>query len=302
MLVFNAIGLSDPGCVRTVNEDAFLIHQAQDELVTGDQTLLAIVADGVGGYTQGDKASHECVRVMQEKVFESSFKNGPGVLKDAMEHAHRHIRALVNQEHDPKPIGTTCTAVWIADSKAYVAHVGDSRAYLIRNKRPIQITEDQTLVQKLLNEGLITKEEAAHHPQKNVILQALGISDPIAIQMFHLTLQERDAILLCTDGLHNLIKDSEIAELAIKSATDIALEELIDLAKKRGGHDNITAIIIKEGELNRKDSDRGPAAFAETREFSGHSTQLSIKQMLLFLLLLGGITVFVWLSFGVLFR
>jgi len=263
MLSFHALGRSDPGCVRQVNEDAFLIEHLRTDADADGHSILAIVADGVGGHAQGEIASRESIRIIRDEVANGLFTNGPQVLKSAVEQAHRHLLKLAADQEGFAGMGTTCTVVWVGNSQAYVAQVGDSRAYLIRNRVAVQITEDQTLVQKLLKEGVITKQEAAHHPQKNLILQALGISENLEVELFHLPLKQNDTILLCTDGLHSLVDDSELVQSATENKPPQALENLINLAKQRGGFDNITAVIVRE-----RSSEPEPSK-STTKEFQG---------------------------------
>jgi len=272
MLTFQALGRSDRGRVRQVNEDAFLIeHLLQDADASGPG-ILAIVADGVGGHAQGELASSESVRIIRDEILDRSFVDGPQVLKNAVEQAHRHLLKLAMTQQELVGMGTTCTVAWIGNSQAYVAQVGDSRAYLVRNGVAVQITEDQTLVQKLMKEGVITRQEAAQHPQKNMILQALGISENLQVELFHLPLKQDDTILLCTDGLHNLVKDSEISQLAADHSLHDALSNLINLANERGGFDNITAVVVRE------DSRGGDQSKRETNKFRGRPFPADTKE------------------------
>lgn len=263
MLSFQAFGQSDRGHVRQVNEDAFLIERLQNDADAGGSSLLAMVADGVGGHAQGDLASRESVRIIRDIIAGGSFADGPQVLKKAVEEAHRHLVKLATDRQELAGMGTTCTVVWIGHSQAYVAQVGDSRAYLIRDRLAVQITEDQTLVQRLMKEGRITREEAAHHPQRNLILQALGLAQSLEVELFHLPLKPHDRILLCTDGLHSLVNDSELAGATTEHKPPEAVENLISLAKARGGFDNITAVIVQEGS---QEPDRSQTT---TKEFEG---------------------------------
>lgn len=303
MLTFHIFGQSDRGCVRQVNEDAFLIERLPVDADTGGQRILAIVADGVGGHARGEIASRESVRIIRDEVAGGSFARGPWVLKSALERAHRHLLALAADQEELAGMGTTCTAVWIEDDQAYVAQVGDSRAYIIRDRAAVQITEDQTLVQKLMNEGLITSQEAARHPQKNLILQALGVSNNLEVELFHLPLKQHDAILLCSDGLHSLVNDSELARLATDHNPPDALENLIHLARKRGGFDNITAVIVKEDAAERDhQSERATKAFqgvplpAEGGEAERSAKHRIGTYLVVLLALLGGLALFIVLK------
>lgn len=252
MLVFNALGLTDPGLVRSVNEDSFLVCRLPDPSVEGGESLLAIVADGVGGHAQGERASRECVQIIRDQIARSSFASGPAVLRSALETAHAHLQALAREDQMTDAMGTTCTAAWLGNGQVYIAQVGDSRAYILRDDTAVQVTEDQTMVQKLLREGLISESEAAKHPQKSMILQALGISEQIDVEVFHVPLLKQDSMLLCTDGLHGLVSDAEMAQIVASHPVQDALQQLIHLARERGGHDNITAVILQEGDVEAK--------------------------------------------------
>lgn len=309
MLVFNALGLSDPGLVRRVNEDSFLVCRLPDTSVDGGESLLSIVADGVGGHSHGERASAESVQIIREKISESSFDSGPAVLKKALEAAHAHLKTVIQADETAGDMGTTCTAAWFGNEEAYIAQVGDSRAYLFRDGATLQITEDQTMVQKLLQQGLISPAEAAHHPQKNLILQALGISEQIEVEVFHVPLREGDTLLLCSDGLHGLVRDAEMAQILSANAPPEALEQLISLARDRGGHDNITAVIVKEGKTEGEkkalaDTRINTRAFQEGHTCAGCEESLPQRRAfnkylkILFLLLIGtGIGALVFLNF-----
>ncbi len=244
MLEFEVLGLTDTGCVRNHNEDAFLVHRFQPEKEDRRAGILAVVADGVGGHAGGRQASQTCVEKIRY-FLEEDLNREPGeALLNAIEKTHRFLKQMSQENPLLKGMGTTCTVVWVIGSEAYFAQVGDSRAYLFRNQIPIQITEDQTLVQKLFREGKIREQEIPNHPDRNIILQALGISDPLKSELFHLKLEPGDTLLLSTDGLHGLVKDREMVDLSNSLPLAETIHQLIALARKRGGHDNITAVIL----------------------------------------------------------
>ncbi|MEW5909924.1 MAG: Stp1/IreP family PP2C-type Ser/Thr phosphatase [Thermodesulfobacteriota bacterium] len=245
MLSFQVVGKTDTGCIRNHNEDAFLIRRFDSDDSTHLPSLLAVVADGVGGRLGGRQASSASVNAIRE-FFETHLHDHPDeLLIHAIEESHRFLKEMSARDPELKGMGTTCTAVWASGIEAYVGHVGDSRAYLIRNGESTQITEDHTLVHRLLKEGKISDQEALNHPDKNIILQAVGASDAIDVDLFHVALESEDILLLCSDGLHGLVTDHEMAELLGKIPLDEAPDRLISLAKERGGHDNITTVIIK---------------------------------------------------------
>ena len=238
-------GRTDIGLVRQTNEDSFLVCRIANPTVEGKESILAIVADGVGGLSHGQVASRECARIIQETIETHAFPADPSILEEAIQAAHSHIQQLREQNAAPDGMGTTCTAAWLSDDQAYVAQVGDSRAYLLRGERFVQITEDQTVVQKLLRDGLIDEDEAASHPEKNVILQALGMPGPIRVDIYHVPLRADDVLLLCSDGLHGLVGDEEMVKIITMHTVSDGMDRLIDEAKQRGGTDNITAVVLK---------------------------------------------------------
>jgi len=254
MLAIEAVGQTDTGCVRRENEDAFIIHRFNSEDPDRSLGVLAVVADGVGGHAGGRQASTTSVEKIREYIGRDLSGNPGEALVNAVEETHRFLNEMAQANPSLKGMGTTCTAVWANVGEAYVAQVGDSRAYLFRNGSPVQITEDQTLVQKLFREGKISEEEIQNHPDRNIILQALGISETIDVDLFHLILKPGDTILLCSDGLHGLVKDREMIDIADAFPPAETAEKLVDLARMRGGHDNITTVILNVHEREARTS------------------------------------------------
>lgn len=242
---FEAIGSSDVGCVREENEDAFWIGYARNSRLRYDGGLLAIVADGVGGHAAGKIASQKSVEVIASEVVASPPEREiPQILQDAIETAHLRLNEQMQNDRSLRGMGTTCTAAWLSGREAYVAQIGDSRAYLVRDGHIIQITEDQTVVQSLVNEGVISETEAATHPERHLLSQALGVSEQLNIDIRHVPLQMHDRMVLCSDGLHGLVADAEIATAVTTAETaEKSAQQLIEMAKARGGNDNITVVI-----------------------------------------------------------
>lgn len=267
MILFQAFGRTDTGCIREHSEDAYLIHPFDSPVSEKTSKLLAIVADGVGGHAGGQQASHTSVEKIRDFILADTNHEAGSTLVAAVEEAHRFLKTLSSENPDLSRMGTTCTALWANGLDAYVAQVGDSRAYLIRNDRPTQVTEDHTLVQKLLTEGKISIQNAADHPDKNVILQALGASESIDVDLFHVKIAPEDALLLCSDGLHGLVNRQEMVDIINRWDPDEALESLVSLAINRGGHDNITAVLVKVYE------DIGPATKPVSAEEIGVSSK-----------------------------
>lgn len=237
---------TDPGCIRKVNEDASRFIRPNDAGVPSKKGTLLIVADGMGGHSAGEVASGLAVEVISRRYYEIE-SNPYDSLKAAFEEANSKIYDLSQSDANLKGMGTTCTALAVCGSLAFAAHVGDSRLYLIREGDIYQMTEDHSAVMEMVKQGIISKEEARHHEDKNVIVRALGTAPQVDVSIWEnpFEVRERDQFLLCSDGLTDLVEDTEINSV-VSSADDnhSACENLIQLAKKRGGYDNITVGIL----------------------------------------------------------
>jgi protein phosphatase len=236
---------SDVGCVREINEDSGRFVRPDDEAQFREKGAMLVVCDGMGGHSAGEVASGMAVEIIPEIYFGSGGE-GPQALKEAVEEANRRINSAAAVDESKRGMGTTCTALVLQDGQAFAAHVGDSRLYMVRGGRAYQLTEDHSAVQEMVKLGLITKEEARHHEDKNVILRALGTSPEVEVSTLEpFTVRAGDRYLLCSDGLYDLVTDEEIEhELSNGGDIESAGQRLIALAKSRGGHDNITVGII----------------------------------------------------------
>lgn len=226
------------GMVRTVNEDALL--------VTG-QKLFAI-ADGMGGYAAGETASQEALQVLQQEAqtFAGLNENDlSAALQQAVEKANAHIFQMAQTEERYREMGTTLVAVYLSDDgKAYVVNVGDSRLYTWQKGQLNQITRDHSFVAELLDKGEITPQEAFQHPQKNIILRAVGSDAKLEADVFILELKVAGKLLLCSDGLTDMVTDSQISDILAAYNTEKAAEMLLEAALDNGGRDNISLILI----------------------------------------------------------
>jgi serine/threonine protein phosphatase PrpC len=244
---------TDPGLVREVNEDAVAWITPQDE--TAAKGSLAIVADGMGGHAAGEVASALAIEVIQRVYYELNSAV-PKVLQKAFAAANRAILTYAEQHPECRGMGTTCTVLAFRDRKAWLGHIGDSRAYLLRKGELRQLSEDQTLVAQLVSEGTITPEEADLSPVQNVILQALGAKaqiEPI-IASAGLVLEAGDILVLCSDGLFNMVEEPTIADLAGRLPPQEACDALIEAALAAGGHDNASLgifIVNAEAEVKK---------------------------------------------------
>lgn len=249
-VTLNAWLVTDIGVVRDHNEDSAHMEPSKG---------FFIVADGMGGHAAGEVASAMAVETVR-KTLEGSrpeidaFRKGPSdagrrqlvqLLQNAVLSAHQAVYQRGQNEQDKAGMGTTLDVVLVAGPEAFVAHVGDSRTYLIREGRSSQITTDHTVAEVLVIEGKLTIEEAQVSPLRTILVNAIGVSADVGVEMAHVTLKRGDRILLCSDGLHDYFPiEEEIAQKLSAEAPGRALKEMVELAKTRGGHDNITGIAV----------------------------------------------------------
>jgi serine/threonine protein phosphatase PrpC len=224
---------SDIGRARVRNEDSYLVKEP-----------LFAVADGMGGHKGGDVASSLALQTIDAAAAAPKQEDLEHLVEQIKEANHR-VLERGETDKDLRGMGTTVTALLTADGKAHVVHVGDSRAYRLRDGTLQQLTEDHTLVQRMVREGKLTEEEAAHHPQRSVLTRALGVDVDIPIDQLTLDVQEGDRVLLCTDGLTSMVGRDRIQEILEGEAEpQAACERLIDAANRAGGDDNITVIVV----------------------------------------------------------
>jgi PPM family protein phosphatase len=243
---FDAAMLSDVGAVRSHNEDVVLYAMPQENGAASRRGSLALVADGMGGHAAGEVASGLAAEIIRRVFYEV---DGPvqAVLASAFAAANREILNWTKTHPECAGMGTTCTALALRDGEAWLAHIGDSRAYLLRGGSLTQLSDDQTLVAQLVQEGKLTAEEAQHSPVSNVILQALGMGPDIEPVVWNkpLALSAGDILVLCTDGLSGLVSNAVIADIAGRLAPHEACKALIEAALAGGGHDNISVGVIR---------------------------------------------------------
>ena len=238
----NIIGFSDKGHVRSSNQDAFMIGQMDDG------SSWAVVCDGMGGANGGNIASRLAVDHFSASLkagyrsgmSESSVKN---LMQSAVSAANIRVFDKSRESKDLNGMGTTIVAVLLIGATAYFIHAGDSRAYAFTNGEFIQLTRDHSIVQSMVENGKLTPEEACFHPRKNVITRALGVEESVDGEFNVFDTSEGDKLLLCTDGLSNFVETEAIINM-LNSETENKAEELVNLANKNGGGDNITAVVI----------------------------------------------------------
>jgi serine/threonine protein phosphatase PrpC len=225
---------TDTGRVREANEDAFLVEGP-----------LFAVADGMGGHLAGDVASRTAVETITTRA-EQDSPGDPGSLARLVREANHEIWKKAQSDASLHGMGTTCTLAMLDDSVLHIAHVGDSRAYLFRDGDLSQLTEDHTLVGRMVREGRLRPDEAEHHPQRSIITRALGVDSDVAVDTQTIELREGDRVLLCSDGLSSMVERESIAEaLGDNADPQEASERLVQLANEAGGEDNITVVVIE---------------------------------------------------------
>ena len=244
-----ARGRTDVGRKRDHNEDSFLV----------DEDLgLFLVADGMGGHAGGGTASRIAVQTIRASLQVAReadpelFTRAGGledsplreVLREAVESACQSIYQAAQSDPSLAGMGTTVTAAVLAGPNTFVAHVGDSRCYIARKGHIYQVSEDHSLVNEQLKAGAITPEEARNSRFKNIITRSVGFEADVTVDMMGLELEPEDRLVICCDGLSNLVDDEEILEIVTQTPLEVAPERLIELANDRGGDDNITAIVI----------------------------------------------------------
>lgn len=233
--------LSDVGKKRAANEDYHGFFEIQG-------IKIFIVSDGMGGYKGGATASHIAVNVFRD-YFEQNYNKFDSIselIKAAFMQADLKIKQKADEDPDLKNMGATAVLLVLKDDLAYIAHIGDSRAYLIREEEIFRITKDHSLVQQMVDGGIITEEQAKRHPNRNIITHSLGYGGKSDVEIKGpFQLYRNDICILCTDGLTGHVDDEEIKEIALSNEPVTAVHKLIDLANERGGSDNITVQIIK---------------------------------------------------------
>jgi serine/threonine protein phosphatase PrpC len=238
---------SDIGCQRENNEDSLGYWEPEEDQAFARKGRLAIVADGMGGYEGGQEASRLAVETVIAMYRDFDGDDPQLGLITALEAAHEQIRRYGSTHPHLRGMGTTCTVAAIIGDAVYYVHVGDSRLYLIRHGQITQITRDHSYVSRLVETGLITREDAEKHPQRNILTAALGTSTELVVDSPGRpeSLQSKDVLLLCSDGLWGQVRDSEILQTIDGRSADEAGRSLIQLARDRGGPDNITVELLR---------------------------------------------------------
>ena len=233
---------SDTGRVRINNQDSFF--------VLPDKGVF-LIADGVGGHSHGEIASRTVMSDIAERISDHPIPESAGAEEikdyfvDLVFKVNRHVYELAGGR-EVRSMATTLIILYIRDGRAYVANVGDSRLYLIRDNRIMQVTEDHTYVNDLCKKGIIDQEQAREHPDRNLITRAIGAEKEVRPDLFMFDAYNGDILLLCTDGLYDMLSDEEIKEIVLKTGNmRDACSRLVDRANEQGGTDNITAVTVR---------------------------------------------------------
>ena len=236
---------SDVGLVRSMNQDACAAGEFPDGMGW------AVVCDGMGGAASGDVASATAVKIISERIH-ASYREGMqansirSVLFSAIEAANTVVYEMSRSNVEFEGMGTTVVAAIIREDAVYIAHAGDSRAYRITADSIAQLTRDHSMVQAMVDRGQITPSEAREHPRKNIITRALGVDSRILIDFCEEPFERGDVLLICTDGLTNMVEDDAIFDASRQTSAADLPEKLVHMANINGGQDNVTVVTITE--------------------------------------------------------
>jgi hypothetical protein len=239
----NVFGKTDTGRMRPNNQDAFVCGRLFAD------SLFAVVCDGMGGANGGNVASAMAIRIVADRIVDT-YRQGMGggtiknLLESAVAAANVEIFDTSMAEPELRGMGTTAVAVIAAGRDAYIAHVGDSRAYLLTGQGIEQLTRDHSIVQAMVEKGQLTEDEAKNHPRKHFITRALGVEETVQCDYTEISIPEDGALLLCTDGLTNMVDADDIYAVVRKNGAEQAVQQLLDAANAAGGSDNITAVLL----------------------------------------------------------
>ncbi len=239
-LSFVSYSALDIGKKKRINDDSLLVHELTENKAYLKKGNLYIIADGVGGLSKGDIASKTAVENIKKYYYSLKSTNLKRSLSKAIKKANLEILSLSSEEDK---MCTTVVCLAIKDNKIFVANVGDSRAYLLRDGKLVKLSQDHSYVAERVRLGELTEEEARVHPRKNIILRCLGDSEKLKVDMFSYKIIKGDKLLLCSDGLWGELPHKKLVEL-VKIESEKAIIQLIEEANKAGGNDNISVILI----------------------------------------------------------
>ncbi|MCB9833437.1 MAG: Stp1/IreP family PP2C-type Ser/Thr phosphatase [Planctomycetes bacterium] len=241
------------GMVRSENQDHFGVCLPSGPEEEKRKGALVVVADGMGGHSGGQIASHTAADAMVSTFKASKLQAMQDLLEESILAGNEAVKKKQESNPQLREMGTTCVNTLIRGDSLMVAHLGDSRCYMFRGHENAQVTRDHTYLNELIDIGLLTPEQAEGHPDKNIITRCVGMSQRLEIDYNHRTIERGDIFAMCSDGLSNLVKLDEVGEIVRKNEPEKACEILIDLANKRGGDDNITVAVIRINEIPEED-------------------------------------------------
>lgn len=244
-LEVRAVLRTDVGLVRSENQDFGACTTAAEEHASRSRARLLIVADGMGGHRGGATASRLATETLKAQFLASDGRDIATALRQALAGANARIFAEAQANPELRGMGTTTSVLAVRGGAGWLAHVGDSRIYLVRDDAIQQLTEDHSLVATMVREGLLTSQEAENHPRRNVLQRSMGVSEDVEIDVRGpLQLREGDTYILCSDGLHGVVKEPEIKEIA-RGSIEEAADALVKRALERGAPDNVTVIVAR---------------------------------------------------------
>ncbi len=274
-LVVQAVLRTDVGLVRSENQDFGIYTTPSEEREAHPGGRLLVVADGMGGHRGGATASRLAGETVKAQYLGSEGTDIEAALRESLARANSRVYHEAQANPDLKGMGTTTSALVVREGNAWFGHVGDSRIYLVRGDEIRQLTEDHSLVATMVREGLLTKSEAENHPRRNVLQRSIGVSEQVEIDVRGpLPIEEGDVFILCSDGLHGVVKEDEMRDITRKPLRDAA-DEFIKMAIERGAPDNVTVIVARvvrasevgedtlvEGEMRLEETQRSDAITA----------------------------------------
>ena len=238
-------GKSEAGRVRAINQDSFFVGKV------GRRGFLAIVADGMGGHKTGEVASQKAIEVIRRELSQARHQP-PTAMARAVQSANLEIFEYADGDTEHQGMGTTLTVIYIDDQVGLVGHIGDSRAYLLRDGEMRSLTHDHSWVADQVRQGLLTEEDAKRHHWRNVITNALGAHAEIKLDIMHFEVQAGDKIMLCSDGINTLMSHDTMTELVQNNTPEDAVNTLMEEANTRGSPDNITAVVLEVEEVETR--------------------------------------------------
>jgi serine/threonine protein phosphatase PrpC len=285
--------VSDVGRVREHNEDSFACLQPSGRRQTQRRGHLLVVCDGMGGAVGGKTASSIAAETIPAVYYGGNQSSPSAALAEALHEANHRIYKRSQENPELAGMGTTTVALALVQGKAHIAHVGDSRCYFVRDGAIKQITEDHSIVQRMVKDGLLTPEQARNHPEGHILSRSIGVAPSVDVDLQEpLELRAGDTLILCSDGLSGQVEASEILEAVSSAAPQEAAGKLVELAKERGGPDNITVQVVRavQGRPERSSSTLITATI-RTKALRPRRRLRTLVIWLLILLLLGAVAV-----------